>query len=158
MFFCRFYRTVCGFHFQFRFHSLVSMYYRGAQAAVVVYDIQNHDSFRRAQAWVMTLKNQVNILQTVKIFYFVKSNNIFDVSSNSFLQKNPPTNVIALAANKCEPLKCHSAVSLNEVMKYANENGLIFMETSAKTALNVQELFITIGMYFIWWENQWFDS
>ena len=63
------------------------------------------------------------------------------------LSKNPPTNVIALAANKCEPLKCHSAVPLNEVIDYANENKLIFMETSAKTSLNVQELFWTIGMF-----------
>lgn len=63
--------------------------------------------------------------------------------------KNPPTNVIALAANKCEPLKCHSAVALHEVMTYANENKLIFMETSAKTSLNVQELFMTVGKALI---------
>lgn len=62
------------------------------------------------------------------------------------LSKNPPTNVIALAANKSEPLKCHSAIDLHEVMNYAKDNKLIFMETSAKTAMNVQELFVTVGM------------
>lgn len=55
--------------------------------------------------------------------------------------------MIALAANKCEPLKCHTAVDLNEVMNYAKDNKLIFMETSAKTAMNVPELFVTVGMY-----------
>lgn len=38
------------------------MYYRNSQAAVVVYDIQNRDSFQRAKSWVTTLKNQVNNL------------------------------------------------------------------------------------------------
>jgi len=28
---------------------------------------------------------------------------------------------------------------------YADENGLLFMETSAKTALNVNEMFLAIG-------------
>jgi Ras-related protein Rab-5C len=37
------------------------MYYRGAQAAIVVYDIQNQDSFVRAQTWVKELQRQVRI-------------------------------------------------------------------------------------------------
>lgn len=52
-----------------------------------------------------------------------------------------------MAANKCEPYKCHTAVALNEVMNYASDNNLIFMETSAKTPLNVHELFMTVGMF-----------
>jgi GTPase SAR1 family protein len=36
------------------------MYYRGAQAAIVVYDIQNQDSFVRAQTWVKELQRQVS--------------------------------------------------------------------------------------------------
>jgi hypothetical protein len=31
-------------------------------------------------------------------------------------------------------------------MAYAEENGLLFMETSAKTAVNVNEIFVAIGM------------
>jgi len=30
---------------------------------------------------------------------------------------------------------------------YADENGLLFMETSAKTALNVNETFLAIGIH-----------
>lgn len=45
----------------FRYHSLAPMYYRGAQAAIVVYDIQNQDSFARAKTWVKELQRQVSI-------------------------------------------------------------------------------------------------
>lgn len=38
------------------------MYYRNSQAAIVVYDIQNRDSFHRAKCWVTTLRNQVIFL------------------------------------------------------------------------------------------------
>ena len=34
---------------------------------------------------------------------------------------------------------------LQEAQAYAEENGLLFMETSAKTAMNVNELFLAIG-------------
>lgn len=44
----------------YRYHSLAPMYYRGAQAAIVVYDIQNQDSFQRAKTWVKELQRQVN--------------------------------------------------------------------------------------------------
>lgn len=35
------------------------MYYRGAQAAIVVYDITKTDSFERAKTWVKELQRQV---------------------------------------------------------------------------------------------------
>lgn len=44
----------------YRYHSLAPMYYRGAQAAIVVYDIQNRDSFQRAKTWVKELQRQVS--------------------------------------------------------------------------------------------------
>ena len=43
-----------------RYHSLAPMYYRGAQAAIVVYDITNADSFDRAKNWVKELQRQGN--------------------------------------------------------------------------------------------------
>ena len=45
---------------QERYHSLAPMYYRGAQAAIVVYDITNADSFTRAKNWVKELQRQGN--------------------------------------------------------------------------------------------------
>lgn len=43
---------------QERYHSLAPMYYRGAQAAIVVYDITNTDTFVRAKNWVKELQRQ----------------------------------------------------------------------------------------------------
>lgn len=43
---------------------------------------------------------------------------------------------------------------LQEGEQYAKENGLVFLETSAKTAQNVNELFYEIGTpYFICYAN-----
>nr|BAK05918.1 predicted protein [Hordeum vulgare subsp. vulgare] len=46
---------------QERYHSLAPMYYRGAAAAVVVYDITSTDSYTRAKRWVDELQRQVHI-------------------------------------------------------------------------------------------------
>jgi small GTP-binding protein len=100
---------------QERYHSLAPMYYRGAAAAVVVYDITNSDSFARAKSWVKELQRQ-----------------------------GSPNIVIALAGNKCD-LASKRKVETAEASEYAKDNGLFFMETSAKTALNVEELFKAIA-------------
>jgi len=100
---------------QERYHSLAPMYYRGAHAAVVVFDITSSDSFERAKSWVKELQRQGN-----------------------------PNIVIALAGNKLD-LAENRKVSTQEAMSYADENGLLYMETSAKTAANVNELFVAIA-------------
>jgi len=100
---------------QERYHSLAPMYYRGSQAAIVVYDITNPESFTRAKSWVKELHRQA-------------SANI----------------VISLAGNKAD-LGNKRMVEYDEAQAYAEENGLLFMETSAKTAMNVNELFLAIA-------------
>ena len=44
-----------------------------------------------------------------------------------------------LIGNKCD-LAHRRAVSTEEGEQFAKENGLVFMETSAKTALNVEDV------------------
>ena len=100
---------------QERYHSLAPMYYRGAQAAIVVYDITSMDSFERAKSWIKELQRQGN-----------------------------PNIVIALAGNKLD-LADKRAVPTADAQAYADENGNLFMETSAKTAINVNELFVAIA-------------
>lgn len=36
---------------------------------------------------------------------------------------------------------------LQDAQSYADDNSLLFMETSAKTSMNVNEIFMAIGMY-----------
>lgn len=100
---------------QERYHSLAPMYYRGAQAAIVVYDITSSDSFERATNWVKELQRQGN-----------------------------PNIVIALAGNKVD-LASKRQVQPEDAQSYAEENGILFLETSAKTATNVNELFVAIA-------------
>ncbi|KAK7843368.1 ras-related protein rhn1 [Quercus suber] len=45
---------------QERYHSLAPMYYRGAAAAIIVYDITNAESYARAKKWVQELQKQGN--------------------------------------------------------------------------------------------------
>jgi len=100
---------------QERYHSLAPMYYRGAQAAIVVYDITNPDTFERAKNWVKELQRQARS----------------DI-------------VIALSGNKSD-LANRRMVEYEEASGYAEENSLLFMETSAKNANNVNEIFLEIA-------------
>lgn len=54
-------------------------------------------------------------------------------------QNGNPDMTIMLIGNKCD-LDARRQVSTEEGDRFAKENGLIFMETSAKTAFNVEDV------------------
>ncbi|KAL9065833.1 MAG: hypothetical protein Q9157_007339 [Trypethelium eluteriae] len=104
---------------QERYKSLAPMYYRNANCAVVVYDITQASSLDKAKAWVKELQRQAN-------------ENI----------------IIALAGNKLDLVNespDKRAIQTSDAEQYAREAGLLFFETSAKTATNVKELFTAIA-------------
>ena len=101
---------------QERYHSLAPMYYRGAKAAVVVYDITAEDSFTKAQNWVTELQ-----------------------------QSGSQGMIIALAGNKADLAETQREVSASDAKAYANKHNLFFMEVSAKQAINVNGLFCSIA-------------
>jgi len=104
---------------QERYKSLAPMYYRNANCAVVVYDITQASSLDKAKQWVKELQRQAN-------------ENI----------------IIALAGNKLDLVTDQPdkrAITTADAEAYAREAGLLFFETSAKTAENVRELFTAIA-------------
>ncbi|EJS41973.1 ypt53p [Saccharomyces arboricola H-6] len=106
---------------QERFAPLAPMYYRNAQAAVVVFDITNEHSFHKAEDWVKELHEKAG-------------NDI----------------VIALVANKMDLLNVQGtildeAVNEEEVDSFCQREGLLYFKASAKTGENIHEIFQTVG-------------
>ncbi|CAL9087223.1 ras-related protein [Musa troglodytarum] len=100
---------------QERYASLAPLYYRGAAVAVVVYDITSQETFKKAQYWVKELQKHAS-----------------------------PGIIMALVGNKGD-LHEKRAVSSQDAMEYAEKNGMFFIETSAKTANNINQLFQEIA-------------
>lgn len=94
------------------FRSITRSYYRGAAGALLVYDITRRDTFNHLTTWLEDARQH----------------------SNSNM-------VIMLIGNKSD-LETRREVKKEEGEAFAREHGLIFMETSAKTAANVEEAFI----------------
>lgn len=96
---------------QERYNSLVPMYYRGAQVALIVYDITSLESFETAKRWLEELK-------------FEKPKEFMKV----------------LIGNKMD-LEEDRKVEYQDGKALADSYGINFFETSAKTGYNLPEVF-----------------
>jgi len=94
------------------FRSITRSYYRDAAGALLVYDITRRESFNHLGRWLEEARQNGN-----------------------------PNMTIMLIGNKSD-LEHRRAVSTKEGEIFAQENGLVFMETSAKSAANVEMAFI----------------
>merc|ERR1712070_672699 len=97
---------------QEKFRSITRSYYRGAAGALLVYDITRRETFEHLTSWLEDCRKY----------------------SNSNI-------VIMLIGNKCD-LESKRQVSKEEGAAFAKEHNLLFLETSAKTAENVEQAFI----------------
>merc|ERR1719231_2078855 len=94
------------------FRSITRSYYRGAAGALLVYDITRRETFEHLARWLEEARANANANM-----------------------------VVFLIGNKSD-LEARRAVSHAEGAAFARDNGLVFMETSAKTAANVERVFI----------------
>ena len=95
---------------QERFRSVTRSYYRGAAGALLVYDITSRESFNCLTNWLTDARTLAS-----------------------------PQIVILMVGNK-KDLEDEREVTFLEASRFAQENGLMFLETSAKTGNSVEEV------------------
>lgn len=96
---------------QERYRAITSAYYRGAAGAVLVYDITNSESYENISKWLTEMRENAD--------------------SNM---------IIALVGNKSD-LGHLRAVPTEDALNFATEHNLLFTETSALNADNVEFTF-----------------
>ncbi|KAL0978963.1 hypothetical protein UPYG_G00178570 [Umbra pygmaea] len=97
---------------QERFRAVTRSYYRGAAGALMVYDITRRSTYNHLSSWLTDARNLTN-----------------------------PNTVIILIGNKAD-LEAQRDVTYEEAKQFAEENGLLFLEASAKTGENVEDAFL----------------
>ena len=102
---------------QERFRAMTNLYYRDAQVAILTYDITNESSFQGIEFWIEELK------------YKVENENM----------------LLYLVGNKSDVSNEERKISKEKGKKFAEDNNMIFFETSAKTGEGVKELFVNVA-------------
>jgi len=100
---------------QERYRSVTRSYYRGAAGALIVYDITNRDSYNHLINWLADARTLARA----------------DIS-------------IITVGNKVDQ-KDKRAVTFLEASRCAQENDILFLETSALTGEGVEEVFIKVA-------------
>merc|ERR1711934_334739 len=93
------------------FRSITRSYYRGAAGALLVYGITRRETFTHLTSWLEESRQHAS-----------------------------PNMTIMLIGNKCDDEE-KRAVTFEEGEAFAKQHGLLFLETSAKTAHNVEDAF-----------------
>ncbi len=95
------------------FRSIARSYYRDASGALLVYDVTRRETFQHLERWLLETRQ---------------------FSSQHIC--------ITLVGNKCDLVK-RRVVPKEDAEVFAQENGLQYVETSAKSAAGVDEAFLT---------------
>jgi len=100
---------------QERYRTIVASFYRGAHGILLVFDVTDINSFLKVRHWLSEIK------------------------------KNAPEGTsVVLVGNKCD-MTSKRMVDFKEAAKFAAENNLKYIETSAKDGTRVEECFMTLG-------------
>jgi Ras-related protein Rab-21 len=99
---------------QERFHALGPIYYRGANGAVLVYDITDPDSFVKVRDWVKELRVECG-----------------------------PDIVLVIVGNKIDLMK-DKRVDIEEAKGYAESIGASHLLSSAKSGKGVEDIFLEV--------------
>jgi len=112
---------------QERFRTLTSSYYRGAQGVVMVYDVTRRDSFDNLEQWLKEVK-------------------LYSPNNGEGVVKLLVGNKIDLADGEVdgEDEQYQRQVDRHEAEEWARNQGMLFLEASAKTKTGVQESFMEV--------------
>ncbi|XP_010543445.1 PREDICTED: ras-related protein RABE1d-like isoform X3 [Tarenaya hassleriana] len=101
---------------QERFRTITTAYYRGAMGILLVYDVTDESSFNNIRNWMKNIEQHA-------------SDNVDKI----------------LVGNKADMDESKRAVPTAKGQALADEYGIKFFETSAKTNLNVEQVFLSIA-------------
>lgn len=114
------------------------MYYRNAQAALVVYDLTKPTSLVKAKHWVAELQRQASPGIVIALV-----GNKLDLTNDA--SGSGGSGAESAGGEDADDSGDARKVSTEEAKAYAEEEGLLFFETSAKTGHNVTEVFTAIA-------------
>lgn len=100
---------------QERFHTITTSYYRGAMGIMLVYDITQEKTFDNISKWLRNIEEHANE----------------DVEK-------------MILGNKCD-MDDRRIVSKERGEQIAKEHGIRFLETSAKTNINIEQAFYNLA-------------
>eukprot|EP00916_Digyalum_oweni_P007253 GHVL01012261.1.p2 GENE.GHVL01012261.1~~GHVL01012261.1.p2 ORF type:complete len:151 (-),score=23.68 GHVL01012261.1:852-1304(-) len=100
---------------QERFRTITSSYYRGAHGIIIVYDVTDKESFQNVKNWIHEI------------------------------DKYAMGNVNKLLVGNKSDFSTRKVVSYDEGKELADSLGIRFLETSAKSAHNVEQAFQTMA-------------
>ena len=96
------------------FHSVTATYYRGVSGTLLLYDISNKATYENTKKWLDELREHAS-----------------------------PNVSVILVGNKSD-LEDKREVPRNAAEDFATENGIMYIETSAKTGDNIENTFIKL--------------